>query len=133
VAALAEACLGAGDLARALALAEESVALGRRIGAPVYSLSALRALAHVLLAQEGAVGAPAILATLDEADRVIAEIGATTMTPHVLLDRAELARLQGDSGARERTLRRAKRLFAEIGAPLRVQQVDALLEGNAGR
>jgi tetratricopeptide (TPR) repeat protein len=129
VAALAEACLGAGDLVRARALAEESVALGRRIGAPLYFFPALRALAHVLLGQAGAAAAPAIRAALDEAERLIAETGATSLAPLVLLDRAELARLEGDAGARDRTLRKAQQLFADLGAPLRVQQINALLAG----
>ena len=124
---LAEACLGAGDLVRARALAEESVELGRRIGAPVDLVYALRALAHVLLAQEGAAAATAVRAALDEAQRVIDETGATSFAPLVLLDRAELARLEGDTGERERALREAKKLFAELGAPLRVQQIEALL------
>jgi len=124
---LAEACLGAGDLVRARALAEESVELGRRIGAPVDLAQAQRALAHVMLAQEGLAAATAVHAALAEAKRLIDETFATSLAPLVLLDRAELARLEGDSGAREGALREAKGLFAELGAPLRVQQIDALL------
>ena len=81
----------------------------------------------MLLAQEGAAAATAVRAALDEAQRVIDETGATSLAPLVLLDRAELARLEGDSGARERALVEAKELFAALGAPLRVQQIEALL------
>jgi hypothetical protein len=35
----------------------------------------------------------------------------------------ELARLTGDEAARERELREAQRLFLEIGAPIRAEQV----------
>ncbi|HXQ24177.1 MAG TPA: adenylate/guanylate cyclase domain-containing protein [Candidatus Acidoferrales bacterium] len=126
---LAEACLGAGDLTRARALAEESVVLGRRIGVPTDLVFAQRALVHVLFVEEGAAAAIAVRAALDEAERLIAETGATSLAPLVLLDRAELARLEGDAGARERTLRKAQQLFADLGAPLRVQQIDALLAG----
>ena len=124
---LAEACLGAGDFARARALAEESVALGLRIGARVDLIQAQRALAHVLLAQEGAAAGAAVRAALAEAEKLIKETFATSLAPLVLLDRAELARLEGDSEARERALREARRLFLELGAPRRVQQIDALL------
>jgi hypothetical protein len=124
---LAEACLGAGDLARARSLAEESVALGRRNGAMVDLIHAQRALVHVLLAQEGAAAGIAVRAALAEAERLIGATGAASLAPLVLLDRAELARLEGDSDARERALREAKALFAELGAPLRVQEIDALL------
>jgi len=126
---LAEACLGAGDLARARALAEESVELGRRIGVPIDLIQAQRALVHVRLAQEGAAAATAVRAALGEAQRLIDETGATSFAPLVLLDRAELARLEGDTGARQHALREAKKLFAELGAPLRVQQIEALLAG----
>lgn len=129
VAALAEACLGAGDVVRARALADESVALGQRVGAPLYFFPALRALAHVLLAEADAGAAPAIRDALSEADRIIAETGATTLAPLVLLDRAELARLEGDTAARRRLLEEARKHFAAVGAPMRVQQIDALLAG----
>jgi len=83
----------------------------------------------VLLAQEGAAAATAVRAALGEAERLIDVTGATTLAPLLLLDRAELARLEGDSGAREQALREAKGLFAELGAPLRVKQIEALLAG----
>jgi tetratricopeptide (TPR) repeat protein len=124
---LAEACLGEGDLARARALADEAVALGLRLGVPADLIQAQRTLVHVLFAQEGAAAAPAVCAALDAADRLIDAVGARSLAPLVLLDRAELARLQGDDSGRERALREAKKRFAEIGAALRVQQIDALL------
>lgn len=125
---LAEACLGAGDLARARTLAEESVELGRRIGVPTDLVHAQRALAHALLAQEGAAAATAVRAALREAERLIDETGATSLAPLVLFDRADLARFE-DDGARERALREASALFAELGAPLRVLQIGAQLAG----
>ena len=93
---------------------------------PTDLVHAQRALAHALLAQEGAAAATAIRAALREAERLIDEIGATSLAPLVLLDRADLARFEGD-GARERALREASGLFAELGAPLRVQQIEAQL------
>jgi class 3 adenylate cyclase/tetratricopeptide (TPR) repeat protein len=126
---LAEAYLGAGDLARARALAEESIALGRRIGAPMDLISAHRALAHVLLVQEGAAAVAAVRAALDDAERLVATTGATNLVPLLLLDRAELARHDGNDAEREDALRRAHALFATLGAPRRVSQVEALLAG----
>ena len=124
---LAEAHLGAGDTARARALAEEAVALGRRIGVPTDMFYAQRALVHVLLAKEGRAAATAVRAALAEAERITEETGATSFAPLVLLDRAELARVEDDAGTREGALREAKRLFADLGAPVRVQQIEALL------
>jgi hypothetical protein len=45
------------------------------------------------------------------------------------VERAELARLVGDEAARERELREAHRLFTEIGAPIRAEQVAKELAG----
>jgi hypothetical protein len=39
------------------------------------------------------------------------------------LSRADLARLNGDDTARRRELREARRLFVEIGAPIRAAEV----------
>jgi tetratricopeptide (TPR) repeat protein len=124
---LAEAYLGAGDLARARALAEESIIVGRRIGAPMDLISAQRALAHVLLAQEGTAAVSAVRAALDDAERLVAETGATNFTPLLLLDRAELALLEEDNAGRESALRQAQGLFETLRAPLRARQVEALL------
>jgi hypothetical protein len=43
--------------------------------------------------------------------------------PFLHVERAELARLSGDQVARERELREAHRLFLEIGAPIRAEQI----------
>jgi hypothetical protein len=45
------------------------------------------------------------------------------------VERAELARLTGDEAARERELREAHRLFMEIDAPIRAEQVAKELAG----
>ena len=49
--------------------------------------------------------------------------GAKSYEPFLHVERAELARLTGDERARERELREAHRLFLEIGAPIRAEQV----------
>jgi hypothetical protein len=43
--------------------------------------------------------------------------------PFLHVERAELARLRGDEATRERELREAHRLFTEMGAPIRAEQV----------
>jgi hypothetical protein len=47
----------------------------------------------------------------------------------VCVDRAELARLAHDETTRERELREARRLFVEMGAPIRAEQVARELAG----
>jgi hypothetical protein len=55
--------------------------------------------------------------------------GAKSYAPFLHVERAELARLTGDDTARERELREAHRLFTEIGAPVRAEQVARELAG----
>ena len=49
--------------------------------------------------------------------------GAKSYEPFLHVERAELARLTGDEATRQRELREAHRLFLEIGAPIRAEQV----------
>jgi hypothetical protein len=49
--------------------------------------------------------------------------GAKSYEPFLCIESAELARLNGDDTARRRELREAHRLFLEIGAPIRAEQV----------
>ena len=49
--------------------------------------------------------------------------------PFLHIERAELARLNGDNTARQREFREAHRLFVEIGAPIRAEQVAKELGG----
>jgi len=49
--------------------------------------------------------------------------GAKSYEPFLHVARAELARLTRDETTRERELREAHRLFLEIGAPIRAEQV----------
>ncbi len=64
-----------------------------------------------------AKGVPlAIGAALDRALQLIEETGANVYRPHVHEERAELARLRGDTAARERELREAHRDYTKKGA-----------------
>jgi len=49
--------------------------------------------------------------------------GVKSYEPFLHIERAELARLIGDEAARERELGEAHRLFTEIGAPIRAEEV----------
>jgi len=116
LALLAEAYLAGGDLPRARAAAEAGVAAGRRIGARGQENEAQRSLARVLLRQEGVAAAAAIRAALDRAEALIRETGAKNHQPFIHLERAELARIEGNTEARGRELCEAHRLFTAIGA-----------------
>ena len=84
--------------------------------------------ARVLLRTEGAGAHSAIEAALDRALTLAQQIGAKIHEPEVHLVRAELARLAGDEAARQRELTEARRLFSEMGATVRAEQVELQLQ-----
>ena len=136
LAVLAEAYLAAGDLVAARRTAEEGIQVGRRMGARISEAHSHRALARTLLRQEGQKAPAEIDEALNRADALYTKTGARNFKAFVLLERAELARIQGDNEARERELEAAIRLFREMKAPIRVQEVEQLLaearQGPAG-
>jgi hypothetical protein len=70
-----------------------------------------------------------IEAALAEADAWLEMSGAKSYEPFLCVERAKLARVNGDEAARERELREAHRLFLEIGAPIRAGGVAKELAG----
>jgi tetratricopeptide (TPR) repeat protein len=121
--AMAAAHLGLGDRAKALATAEEAIAICRRRGTRFYEFSALLTRMRALRASQGVEAARDIEATLAEADPWLEMTGAKSYEPFLHVERAELACLRGDEATRERELREAHRLFLEIGAPIRAAQI----------
>ena len=130
---LAQAYLGRGDAGRALATAEEAVAVAQRQGARVTECDAQVALARVLLRSQGAKARREIEAALSQALSLVEETGAGVWEPFIRVELAELARLSGDDEAtRRRELREAHRLFTEMGAPLQAAKLAPLLAEPAG-
>jgi hypothetical protein len=120
---MAAAHLGLGDGVQALALADEAIAVSRRRGTRLWEFSAqlVRIRAHREL--HGVQATREIEAALAEADAWLEMSGAKSYEPFLHVECAELARLTGDEAARERELREAHRLFTEIGAPIRAEEV----------
>ena len=114
LAALAEACAGLGDTARAREAAAEAVAIADREG--VRQASVPLSLARVLRSADGLAAEREIEAALDRALELIEETGSRVFVPQVHEERAELARLRGDDATRERELREAHRLYTEMAA-----------------
>jgi hypothetical protein len=129
LAVMAAAHLGLGDRARALTLAEEAITFTRQLGARLFEFSALLTRIRALRELHGVRATREIEAVLAEADAWLEMSGAKSYEPFLHVERAELARLNGDEAARERELREAHRLFTEIGAPIRAAEVSAQLAG----
>jgi adenylate cyclase len=126
--AMAAAHLGLGDGTRALALAEEAIALSRRFGSRLWEFSAQLTRIRALRETRGVQATREIEAALGEADAWLEMSGAKSYAPFLRVERAELARLTGDEASREHELREAHRLFTEMGAPIRAGQVLAELD-----
>jgi multidrug efflux pump subunit AcrA (membrane-fusion protein) len=77
----------------------------------------------VLLASSGATARSAVEAALAAAQAQVDQSGERVHQPFIHLARAELEAVLGDTAARQGELREAHRLFTEIGAPIRAEQV----------
>jgi hypothetical protein len=129
LAAMAAAHLGLGDRAKALAIADEAIAVCQQFGTRLWESSALLARIRALRESQGLQATREIEATLGEADLWIEMSGAKSYAPFLCLERAELARLTGDDTTRRNEYREAHRPFTEIGAPIRAEQVAGELAG----
>ena len=121
--AMAAAHLGLGDRAKALATAEEALAVCRRRGTRIWEFSAQLTRMQTLREMHGLQATGEIESALAEADAWLEMSGAKSYEPFLHVERAELARLSGDDDTRRRELREAHRLFLEIGAPIRAAEV----------
>jgi class 3 adenylate cyclase/tetratricopeptide (TPR) repeat protein len=125
LAILAEAHLRRGDTALARSLAEQARDASRRLHTRAYECNAEVALARALLRADGAASHDAIESGLGRALELVEKTGAFSQEPFIRVELAELARLAGDDGARDRELREAERLFIAIGAPKRAARLAA--------
>ena len=116
VAGLAEAQLGLGDETRARACAEQAIEIATRARRLVGEVHAQLALARVLRGAAGPDASAGITAALDRADALVRTTGARSYAPQILVERARLAALHGDTEAAQRRLHEAHRLFTDMGA-----------------
>jgi adenylate cyclase len=123
LAAMAEARLGLGDGAAALALADEAIAVAHQQGTRLWEFAALCSRVDALRKTRGVKAAREIQAALAEATAWIEGSAAKSYAPFLQLERAEFGRLTGDEASREHALREAHGLFVEIGATARAEQV----------
>ncbi len=121
--AMAAAHLGLGDRARALTLAEEAIGFTRRLGSRLWGFSALLTRIRALRETQGLRATSEIKAALAEADASIEMSDAKSYEPFVHVERAELARLNGDDDTRRRELHGAHRLFTAMGASAHAERL----------
>lgn len=81
-------------------------------------------LADILLRARGLEAREEIESALETASKTLAEMGAKSFEPNVLIRRALLARLSGDEDGCRREISEAHRLLTEMGAMPRAVQLE---------
>jgi tetratricopeptide (TPR) repeat protein len=118
---LARAQLGLDDAATARVSAEEAIAVAQRRGTRIFEIEAQIVLGRVLI--HAGARREEVQVTLDAALSLVEETGAKIYLPFIHLERAALAGILRDGASRAPSLREAHRLFIEMGAPIRAEQV----------
>jgi hypothetical protein len=121
----------AGNPERGLELIDEALALSIERGTRASESLVHWFRARALIALLGADAAEEIRKELDRADQMGDEIGYGLTAGWNRLERAELARLEGDEGSRQRLLHEAREVFERHGAHGWVNQTDDLLAAVA--
>jgi tetratricopeptide (TPR) repeat protein len=122
LAQLADALVDAGEPARALERAQESVAEASATQ-PRFECLGRISLARALLATYGVNGSERAEQELERARVLVEETGARLWWPEILLVRAELARVRGDEASRVRELREVQRVLLAMGAKPRAEAI----------
>jgi hypothetical protein len=121
---LAMTHLALGDGETALKTAREAANVTRPSQAKLPESLAQLCVAHVLLSTRGLVAREEIESALQTAAEAAAEMGARSLEPDVLIERARLARLLGDEGRYRGDLSEAHRLLTEMGATWRAAELE---------
>jgi hypothetical protein len=88
------------------------------------------AVARAILAGSSPGEEEAAEAQLDRAQTIVETLGLRAYEPHLHLTRAELARALGDDAGFDRELEVAQRLFLDVGARGRAEEVAALVRSR---
>jgi hypothetical protein len=118
---LAEALLGAGDLAAAEDRARKARELAHTRQARMGFRPML--LARIVARARGGTARAEVEQLLEESIAYVEETGARAWLPLIHEARAELERAGGDAAAAERELHEAQRLYAEMGATGHAERV----------
>jgi tetratricopeptide (TPR) repeat protein len=126
---LAEAALGSGHGARALALIEAAVALARQNRTPHFEGVARRVQGHVLASQGRQEEA---LAALDDAVQILERLGSRLELGRALYHRGLGHHQRGRSAVAATDLHQAREIFAAIGARADLARVEHAHEISIG-
>jgi tetratricopeptide (TPR) repeat protein len=114
-----------GNTETALKAIDEAADLARRLPTKLAAGHAVPLCrADILLSTCGLAAREEIESALQTATKALAEMGAKSFEPDVLMRRAQLARLSGDEDRYRRELSEAHRLLTEMGATERAELVE---------
>ena len=116
LALLSQAYLGANDVSRARARAEEAIARAQAQGTLFFECLAQLALARALRAEQGVSAGDAIETCLVRALELVRETAGRVLEPQIIEEQARLAALRGDATGAAAELQRAHEVYVEIGA-----------------
>jgi adenylate cyclase len=119
--------MGLGDVSGARSSAEEAVAVAVRCGTRHYEARARLELARAILADPASGEEQAADAELNQACSIVETLGIRSLAPQVHLERAHLAHVLGDETTHDAELRTAHRLFLEVGAQGRAEEIASLV------
>jgi len=122
---MAEAYRGKGELDRAVAAAEEAVAVARARRTVMHECRASLLLGRVLLCRGAAGDSDGAAASLAEALVIVERTEAKAYEPYVRRELATLSRARGDAAKWRDEMLVAARLFGEIGASERAAEISA--------
>jgi adenylate cyclase len=123
----ARAQIGIGDIPGARSSAEEATAVAVRCGTRFYEAQARLQLARAMLAGPHPADEPSARAELDQALNIVQAQGIRSYSPYIHLELAHLARSVGNQAAYHEGLSRAHRLFLDVGAHGRAQELASLV------
>jgi tetratricopeptide (TPR) repeat protein len=119
-----------GDAAGARSSATEAVAVAVRCGAQFYEAQARHQLARAILADPAPGEEQAARTELDHALSIITAHGIRSYAPDLHLERAHLAEVVGDESAYNDELEKAHRLFLDVGAHGRAEEVASMVHSR---
>jgi class 3 adenylate cyclase/tetratricopeptide (TPR) repeat protein len=125
---LGESYLGLGDVERARALVAEGLEIAHERGNRFEETHANLALTRVTLGSADPAARPEIETAIAHALELAQNTGAKAFEPLIHVEIAELMYQSGDLEERERELRKAHRLFIQIGATGHAERLAAELQ-----
>jgi adenylate cyclase len=122
----ARAQIGLGEISGARSSAQEAIVIALRCGTRFYEAQARLQLARAIMAEPASGEARSAQAELDQALSIVEASGIRSYAPHIHLEVGRIAHAVGDNAGYQREVECAHRLFLDVGATARAEEVGSL-------